>query len=70
MNKIANNSSMSKQMIEALMNNSNGNMAVIDNQVVMLKLAEDYEARMQVIMDNEIETGINKHSMNIKMMVN
>ncbi len=70
MNKIANNSSMSNEMIEAMMNNSKGNMAVTENPAVMLKLAEDYHARMQVIMDNDMEAGLNKHSMNIKMMIN
>jgi hypothetical protein len=55
MNKIADDSSMSKEMMATMMNSKNGKMMMMENHEAMMKMMKDNPGTMHTMMTNMME---------------
>ena len=74
MDKIANSSSMSIEMMDAMLNNRNGKRMTTQTQEAMVKVVKDYPAMMQMIKSDNTKTNNQNEVMlpgiQLTMMVN
>ena len=55
MNKIADDSAMSKEMMATMMNSKNGKMMMMENHEAMMKMMKDNPGMMHTMMENMME---------------
>ena len=55
MNKIADDSAMSKEMMGTMMNSKNGKMMMMENHEAMMKMMKDNPGMMHTMMENMME---------------
>ena len=63
MNKIADDSTMSKEMMGAMMNSKNGKMIMMENHEAMMKMMKDNPGMMNTMMGNMMEACKNDTAM-------
>lgn len=63
MNKIADDSTMSKEMMGAMMNSKNGKMIMMENHEAMMKMMKDNPGMMNTMMGNMMEACMNDTAM-------